>query len=85
MEKVEAEDGDLAHLRKLAAKGDISEELLIEVVNGLRLFPRNTEHKMESLPEVKIKTLIKNWEVVVRNADRIKAKKAEEAKEAAQA
>ena len=50
------------------------------MVNGLRLFPRGVEHKMESLPQAKVETLIKNWETVLRQADRLKKDKEEAAK-----
>jgi hypothetical protein len=80
---------DLEHLKRMSEKSDISEELLIEIVNGLRLFPRGVEHKLESLPEAKIKTLIKNWNVVMTQAKRItemkEAKAKAEAEEAAEA
>lgn len=80
---------DLEHLKRMSEKSDISEELLIEIVNGLRLFPRGVEHKLESLPEAKIKTLIKNWNVVCTQAKRLtelkEAKAKAEAEEAAAA
>jgi hypothetical protein len=72
---------DLANLCMLAGKADISNEMLVEIVNGLRLFPRGVEHKLESLPEAKVKTLLKNWETVLRQADRLKTAKEEAAKE----
>jgi hypothetical protein len=87
LEKVDGTD--LEHLKRLSEKSDISEELLIEIVNGLRLFPRGVEHKLESLPETKIKTLIKNWNVVCTQAKRLtelkEAKAKAEAEEAAAA
>ena len=69
-------------LRALAAKDEVSEEMLIEIVNGLRLFPRGVEHKLSNLPEPKIQTLVKNWPVVMRQVVRIRAEQEEKAKEA---
>ena len=69
-------------LMALAAKDEVSEEMLIGIVNELRLFPRGVEHKLENLPLTKIQTLVKNWPVVMRQVVRIRAEQEEKAKEA---
>lgn len=62
----------LEELIKLAKKDQISEIELIKVINGLRLFPRGMEHQLSSLPDSKVDTLLKNWEVVIRQVARMR-------------
>ena len=70
------ESSDLEQLRALAAQNNVTEAELIEVVNGFRLFPRGVEHKLETLPEEKVLTLIKNWVTVTRQLERLRKAKA---------
>jgi hypothetical protein len=65
----------LEKLIELAERDGVKPLELIEVVNGLRLFPRGVEHQIGALPEPKVDTLIKNWDVVRRQVARIRDSK----------
>jgi hypothetical protein len=65
----------LQKLIDLATKDGVRQPELIEVVKGLRLFPRGVEHRLSSLPEAKIEILLKNWEVVLRLVTRMRSDK----------
>ena len=62
-------------LLELARNDGVKPLELIEVINGLRLFPRGVEHQIDALPEPKVDTLIKNWETVLRQVNRIRKEK----------
>lgn len=73
----------LQKLLDLAEKDGIKSIELVKVINGLRLFPRGAENQLSSLPEAKAQTLIKNWEIVIRQVTRIREMEAEASKEEA--